>query len=108
MSEPLVYADLWRPVMEAAGFRCQCVGQCGGKHAKSQGRCPREHDQPASKHRGPVRLLAAPTNPLTPPVAACRLPMSDLWAWCPDCHTAAHRAAHRTQAAQPEGQDGLF
>ncbi|MFG3254947.1 hypothetical protein [Streptomyces sp. NPDC048172] len=109
MSEPIAYADLWRAVMEAAGFRCQCTGECGNKHAKSRGRCPREHDQHASRHRGPVRLTAAPANPATGARAAAQLPVSALRAWCPDCHDAARRAVSReTRSAADPAQNALF
>ncbi|MFE2673752.1 hypothetical protein [Streptomyces hygroscopicus] len=109
MSEPIVYATVWRPVMEAAGYRCQCTGQCGNPHAKAQGRCPREHDHHAGKHRGPVRLIAAPADPLTPPTAAAGLPAAELQAWCPDCQEATRRAAQRAARRAPDpAQGGLF
>ncbi|ASQ96253.1 hypothetical protein [Streptomyces sp. 11-1-2] len=109
MSEPIVYADTWRPVMEAAGYRCQCTGQCGNAHVKGKGRCPREHDQHASKHRGPVRLIAAPADPLTPALAAAKLPHRELRAWCPDCLTAARRrATAAVRNITPPQQAGLF
>ncbi|MEU8825896.1 hypothetical protein [Streptomyces sp. NPDC048636] len=109
MTEPIVYAAAWRPVMETAGYRCQCTGQCGNPHTKAKGRCPREHDQHASKHRGPVRLLAAPANPLTPARVAAGIPATDLRAWCPDCHDATRRAAQRAARTGPDfGQGGLF
>ncbi|WP_328888341.1 hypothetical protein [Streptomyces sp. NBC_00316] len=47
-SEPLVATGLFRGVMAAAGGRCQCEGECGQPHAKSDGRCPREHDHYAA------------------------------------------------------------
>ncbi|WHX19318.1 hypothetical protein QFW82_20795 [Streptomyces malaysiensis subsp. malaysiensis] len=109
MSEPIVYAAVWQPVMEAAGYRCQCTGQCGNAHIKGQGRCPREHDHHAGKHRGPVRLIAAPADPLTPPLAAAGLPASGLRAWCPDCQKATRRAAQRAVRSTPDPtQGGLF
>ncbi|MFF4185765.1 hypothetical protein ACFYZ9_21480 [Streptomyces sp. NPDC001691] len=104
-SEPLARPALWRPVMEAAGFRCQCTGQCGNAHIKAQGRCPREHDRHASKHRGPVHLIAAPADLALSPVKAARVPSAGLRAWCPDCHTAARRIAQRQPAPD---QAGLF
>ncbi|WP_340558939.1 hypothetical protein [Streptomyces sp. GSL17-111] len=107
MSEPIVYADQWRIVMAASEWRCQCSGECGHAHAKGGGRCPREHDRHASKHRGPVRLLAAPADPITPTRRAVALPVHALRAWCPDCLDAARRAALRTAPADP-AQIGLF
>ncbi|MFE6689722.1 hypothetical protein ACFVFQ_25000 [Streptomyces sp. NPDC057743] len=108
MSEPIVYADQWRHVMKAAGWRCQCTGQCGIPHIKGEGRCVREHDRHASKHRSPIHLIAAPAEPTTPPLAAARLGARDLRAWCPDCHTAASRAARKTRASEPAQDTGLF
>ncbi|MFD9814483.1 hypothetical protein [Streptomyces sp. NPDC059080] len=107
MSEPIAYADLWRPVMEAAGWRCWCTGQCGTPHRKSDGRCPRTHDGYTSKHGGWVRLIAAPADPSVPPLAAAQLPPADLRAWCPACHTGATRAHRKTHTAPPQ-TDGLF
>ncbi|MEU2873497.1 hypothetical protein ABZ769_30570 [Streptomyces olivoreticuli] len=108
MSEPIAYADLWRPVMQAAGFRCQCTGECGNEHAKAQGRCPREHDQHASKHRGPAHLIAASADLAMPVTAAARTTVGELRAWCPSCFTAARRLARNTQAAAGPAPDGLF
>ncbi|MCC2265554.1 hypothetical protein LKM28_04570 [Streptomyces sp. CT1-17] len=107
MSEPLAAVGTWRPVMEAAGHRCQCSGQCGNAHAKTDGRCPREHDGYTSKHGHRVRLMAAPADPLTPPVKAVTLPPGELWAWCPECHTAAARRARAT-ARPVDDAPGLF
>ncbi|WP_043266112.1 hypothetical protein [Streptomyces sp. CT34] len=110
MSEPLTAVDTWRPVMEAAGYRCQCEGECGNAHTKGDGRCPHEHDAYAGKgQRGRwVRLMAAPADPLTTDLAAVRLPASELRAWCPDCHTAAARLARKRLPAAPADQCGLF
>ncbi|MEV5976136.1 hypothetical protein [Streptomyces sp. NPDC052114] len=108
MSEPIVGAGLFRTVMNAAGSRCQCEGQCGQPHTKSQGRCPHEHDHYTSKHGRLVRLMAAPADPLTSTVAAASLPASELRAWCPDCHTAARRLAQKQQPTTAAGQCGLF
>ncbi|WP_369233275.1 hypothetical protein AB5J56_15325 [Streptomyces sp. R21] len=106
MSEPLAATGKWRRVIGAAGHRCQCVGACGNPHAKTQGRCPREHDGYTSKHGHRVRLLAAPADPLTPPVQAAVLPSQELRAWCPECHTAAARRARST--APGDDAPGLF
>ncbi|MEU4964981.1 hypothetical protein [Streptomyces smyrnaeus] len=109
MSEPIAFAALWRAVMWAAGYRCQCTGECGNPHKKSEGRCPREHDQCASKQRGPVHLTAAPTDLTQGTQTASRLPVSALRAWCPDCHDAARRAAARTARRQTDpAQAELF
>ncbi|KNE81650.1 MULTISPECIES: hypothetical protein [Streptomyces] len=109
MAEPIVGAALWRRVMAAAGYRCQCAGQCGNPHTKGEGRCLKEHDKYASRHSGPVRLLAAAADPATPPRAAALLPVADLRAWCPTCFDATRRAAQRlTRAAPDPAQGGLF
>ncbi|MBA4861728.1 hypothetical protein H1V43_10085 [Streptomyces sp. PSKA54] len=106
MSEPLAAIDTWRPVMEAAGYRCQCAGECGNPHAKSEGRCPRVHDTYTSKRGHRVRLMAAPADPLTPPRIAVTLPVEELLAWCAECFTAASRTARHT-APVPDAP-GLF
>ncbi|MFE6686586.1 hypothetical protein ACFVFQ_08910 [Streptomyces sp. NPDC057743] len=108
MSEPIIYADLWRPVMEAAGWRCWCTGQCGTPHSKDGGRCPRKHDGYTNKRGGWVRLIAAPADPTTPPLAAAQLGPADLRAWCPTCHTAAARADRKTRGSEPAQDTGLF
>ncbi|MDT0307196.1 hypothetical protein RM780_09500 [Streptomyces sp. DSM 44917] len=109
MSEPIAYADLWRAVMAAAGWRCQCRGECGNPHKSGQGRCPKEHDKHASKHRGPVRLIAAPADPGVTGLAAARLPRGELRAWCTDCHDHTRRAGRKAAAAVPDtNQTSLF
>ncbi|MFF4228006.1 hypothetical protein [Streptomyces sp. NPDC001820] len=109
MSEPIVVADLFRAVMVAAGWRCQCDGECGQTHSKGDGRCIREHDKYAGKHSGPVRLMAAATDPLTPDRQAAALPAASLWAWCPQCFTGARRIAKRQNSPAPTtDQCGLF
>ncbi|MFZ3558792.1 MULTISPECIES: hypothetical protein [unclassified Streptomyces] len=108
MSEPLTGTTTWRPVMAAAGFRCQCTGACGNPHRKGEGRCQHAHDGYTSKHGHRVRLIAAPVDPLASAVAAASMPASELVAWCPDCHTAAARRARRTATASTAEASGLF
>lgn len=108
MSEPLTGTATWRPVMRAAGYRCQCTGACGNPHTKGQGRCPHEHDHYTSKHGHRVRLIAAPADPLATAVTAAALHASKLLAWCPDCHTAAARAARRAASSPAAETPGLF
>ncbi|MFC7896405.1 hypothetical protein [Streptomyces sp. NPDC057381] len=107
-SQPIVGAAVFTAVMEAAGYRCQCHGECGNPHTKGEGRCPHEHDHYTSKHGRLVRLMAAPVDPLATDVAAARLPASELRTWCPDCHTAAARLARKHLPAAATGQRGLF
>jgi hypothetical protein len=106
MSEPIVLPGSWRAVMKAAGFRCQCTGECGSAHRKGGGRCPREHDQHASKHSGPIHLSAAPADPATPTVQAARLPLAQLRAWCPACRDGARRASERAARSQLDPEQG--
>jgi hypothetical protein len=107
-SQPIAGAAVFTVVMEAAGYRCQCEGECGQAHTKGEGRCPHEHDHYTSKHGRLVRLMAAPADPLTTDVAAARLPASELRAWCPDCHGAAARHARKQLPKTPTDQCGLF
>lgn len=106
MSGPLAAVGTWKPVMEAAAWRCQCAGECGKPHEKTEGRCPRTHDSYTSKHGSRVRLLAAPADPAAPLVNAVTLPPEDLRAWCPGCFADAIRRARL--AVRPADGPGLF
>ncbi|MFJ9093828.1 hypothetical protein ACIRIR_20220 [Streptomyces globisporus] len=106
MSEPIVAAGLFRAVMAAAGGRCQCTGQCGQLHAKTDRRCPREHDSYAGKHGGPVRLMAAAADPTIAERQAAALPAERLRAWCPGCFTDTRRSRRTAEPAAEQG--GLF
>ncbi|MGI5348805.1 hypothetical protein ACQEU8_11500 [Streptomyces sp. CA-250714] len=109
MSEPIVYADQWRAVMQRAGYRCQCVGQCGSKHAKGDGRCERQHDKYADKHHGPARLIAAPDTPGLSVKQAAGLPCERLRAWCGFCLDGTRRVARTAALKGPDpNQGGLF
>ncbi|MEU2722743.1 hypothetical protein [Streptomyces smyrnaeus] len=109
MSEPIVYADQWRAVMQRAGYRCQCVGQCGSKHAKGGGRCERQHDKYADKHHGPARLLTAPADPTLTLTAAVALSTGELRAWCGFCLDGARRTARTAARKGPDpNEGGLF
>ncbi|WP_301124746.1 hypothetical protein [Streptomyces cacaoi] len=107
MNEPIVYADQWRAVMQRAGYRCECVGQCGSKHAKGDGRCEKQHGKYADKHHGPARLLTAPTDPTLPLAVAVAVPTGELRAWCEGCHAGAARATRKARHSRPD-QGGLF
>ncbi|MEU4032951.1 hypothetical protein [Streptomyces collinus] len=107
-SQPLAAVATWLPVMDAAGYRCQCAGECGNPHAKTDGRCPREHDGYTSKHGHLIRLMAAPADPATPSAVAVTLPASGLRAWCPDCFGAAIRRARAQTAPAAGDAPGLF
>ncbi|WP_189845951.1 hypothetical protein [Streptomyces rubiginosohelvolus] len=95
---PLAATSLFRAVMVTADWRCQCTGQCGHRHTRTENRCPRTHG-------GRVLLMAAPADPSIPERAAVVLPPGELRAWCSGCHIAARRTATRAELAW---QDGLF
>ncbi|KWT63141.1 hypothetical protein ADL21_04555 [Streptomyces albus subsp. albus] len=105
---PIVCAQLFRAVMTTACWRCQCTGQCGQGHTKSEGRCPREHGGYAGKTGGPVRLGAGPAAPAVPERQAAALPAARLRAWCPGCLSAARKCAHRADDPADGVQGGLF
>lgn len=106
---PIIGAAIWSAVMDRASrsrepapgaafdrepvAQCECTGQCG-KHAGA--RCSHTHGE-HRKHGGPIRLAAAPADLTIEGAAAMRLPVEQLLAWCPSCHTAARKAA-RCQA----------
>jgi hypothetical protein len=56
-----------------------------------------------------VTLHVAPADLTVSEVTAISLPVTALRAWCPDCLTAAQRAATRSERpAIPADQDALF
>lgn len=71
MRLPIVGAEVWRLVMSAAGYQCQCSGRCGKTHACDRRAVP-----------GQPPLVVAPADPTIPAVVAAALPASDLRAWC--------------------------
>ncbi|MFG1977009.1 hypothetical protein ACGFJC_47420 [Nonomuraea fuscirosea] len=100
--------DISRKVKESAGWRCECVGECGrGTH---EGRCPNLHRQPAYGTGSEVILTTAHLDH-TPE----NCDRSNLRAFCQGCHLhydkdhhARTRAATRTAALAAAGQDMLF
>ncbi|MFL6116303.1 MAG: hypothetical protein ACJ786_33860 [Catenulispora sp.] len=99
---PIAAEPVWRPVMEAAGWQCQCTGGCGRTHAKEPGhRCPHTHK--------PYRLLVA--SPIDPTGDPHRDLTGEQVAYCPTCYdgrlSAAKRAA-RAAAAEHEMDTPLF
>jgi hypothetical protein len=86
---PMVGAETWQSAMDAAGWRCECTGQCGKGHIKTAGRCGIDH---GSMH--PLAVTAAdPTASLHAAVTG-----AELVALCGGCQTGAKRAA--TKAAE--------
>lgn len=94
---PLAGAATWLPVMQAAGFRCQCTGGCGRSHAKDKGRCRREH-------RTWCHLVAAPAEPTGDPH---RDAVAPLVAYCPNCFDG-HKTITRTAIATTVEASPLF
>ena len=110
---PLAATDTWHTVMTTAGNCCQCTGQCGQRHAKTQGRCDHTHGGYAGGST--IRLLAAPADPaqLTLPAHhLAQLTAEALAAWCPACHDAARtralRAARQAAAERLADEAALF
>jgi hypothetical protein len=98
---PIVGRDLWTAVMELAGYQCQCTGTCGNPHKRDQGRCRVLQ----TRHR----LAVAPEHPTGRAHTDTAVPVNALRAWCPDCLTAAIRAAkRRAESTTPNGTDTLF
>lgn len=107
---PLACAPLWTAVMEHAGYRCECLGACGAKHAdrraRQPGRCPRTHGEWVSK-TGETVLTAAPVDPVGTWATAASLPANRLMALCPSCYDATRRIAQKI-TQQSSVPDGLF
>jgi hypothetical protein len=102
---PIVCVTTWETVMEAAGWQCQCAqGLCGSKHSRTGLRCDRNTNR--------VRLIAAPLDLTLSALAASRVPVTELRAWCPECHQKAgarQRASERElQRREPAPVDALF
>lgn len=80
-----------RVVLDRAGGRCECTGQCGVTHARTAGRCPRRH---GGWHARKETILAlVPRQPLTPLTVAVTLPDAELMAECEDCQKKAEKLA---------------
>jgi hypothetical protein len=98
---PIAAEAVWRPVMEAASWQCQCTGGCGRSHVKDGGRCKREHKpwQP---------LLAAPVNPTGKPHRDVTAELVARCSSCFDGHLKAAKAAARAAATAHENDIPLF
>jgi hypothetical protein len=101
---PLAGAAVWRQVIAAAGRRCECAGQCGGRHHDGNGRCVHE-DAPGSPLHAIARDRAASG-------AEIRLDAAELMAVRDGCHgglLARRREAVRWSGAEaPGGQERLW
>lgn len=105
------YPPNWREISTAikdrAGWRCECLGECGRDHA---GRCPNEHGGKAYGTGSTVVLTTAHLNH-TP--EDCD--PENLRAMCQGCHLHYDRDHHRQTAAATRqaallaaGQDDLL
>lgn len=95
----------WTTVMEAAGHCCQCTGQCGATHRKTEGRCDHTH----GGYGGKVRLEAAPEDLTIPEHEAARMTPDQLMAWCPPCRAGALRKARPpVKRTAPQQEESLF
>jgi hypothetical protein len=107
------WGDVAWQVKEAAGWRCQCTGECGRGHLHldpGDGRCRNRHGEPRWRGKpwqGPVFLQAAHLD--HDPTSHDR---DRLRAMCPGCHLrldAAHNAAMRRERLAAElGMIPLF
>jgi hypothetical protein len=93
-AEPWPWAARWLAVMERAGWRCECSGQCG----RAGHCCPIGHAPGYPLHVVP----AVPAGP----AAAAALSAGSLVALCASCRAGAERAARAAAAAVP--QDGAL
>ena len=102
---PIAGAALWWQVVRAAGGRCECVGECGGKHRDGNGSCLHE-DAPWSP------LHAVARSPAAGSVAEMRMSAAELMAVCDGCHgglLARRRKAERLVMDEaPGGHEGLW
>jgi hypothetical protein len=111
---PIVGAEVWRLVMSAAGYRCQCEGACGRTHAPAdqrlpgmQHRCQRQRGEQVPGQGVPI-FVVAPARPAVSAMVAAALPVEELRAWCPACYSGAVTVARRAAKAAPEPTGDLF
>jgi anti-sigma regulatory factor (Ser/Thr protein kinase) len=95
-ADPGPWGMRWLTVMERAGWRCECSGQCG----RAGHRCGTGHAPGYPLHVVP----AVPAGD----AAAAALPAAVLVALCASCRAGAERAAARAAAAAAPPPDALF
>lgn len=93
-------------VVERAGGRCECSGQCGIAHSKTGCRCPLRHG--GWNGHWDIVLVAAPREFGLPPSVAATLPIAELLAWCPRCLDGARRRAAAAAGRQRPDAPPLF
>lgn len=96
---PMIGAQTWQTVLSGAGWRCECTGQCGKPHTKTQRRC-------GIVHSAAHRLAAVPADPTVTLTAA--VTGAALVALCAGCETATRRAAINAQTTTDPEQLDLF
>lgn len=88
---PADWPEISRAVKDAAGWRCECTGECGRPdvHLAPDGRCWNEHGQPNALTGARVVLTTAHLDH-TPENCA----RSNLRAFCQGCHLHYDRDHH--------------
>lgn len=94
---PVNWPQISRAVKEAAGWRCECAGECGRDHGRP---CGKAHGEPGCKSGAKIVLTTAHLDH-TPE----HCDPANLRAWCQACHLAYDRDHHaatraRTRAAK--------
>lgn len=98
---PIAGESTWRPVMEAAGYRCQCTGGCkpeGAHTTNPGGRCKHEH-------KPWQHLLAAPVSPTGDPHKDATVELVAYCVPCFDGHKA--QAVRAAKAARAEARSDI-
>lgn len=105
----ITHVGAWSAAVERAGYRCECIGQCGRRTHSSAGRGSRarvrDHrcSQTMYGRRGMVagsRLIVTSTDLTVPLAAAATLPVSGLQVWCEGCLAHAQAAVEAAGARQ--------
>jgi hypothetical protein len=81
------------------GFLCECTGECGRSHTKTEGRCGTAH---STAHQ----LAAVGPDPLA--TLSQAVTAADLVALCAPCETAVRRAARAARDDAAAAQPDLF
>lgn len=92
---PLAGQNWWLPCMEAAGYQCQCTGQCAKLHRN--GPC-------GERHRPAVHLVAVSFEDNWTAAASDH----NLTAMCPPCYSGWAKKRRAATLAQIPQADGLF
>lgn len=96
---PKDWPDIRHRIVERAGNRCECEGECG-LHRTTPGlrRCEERGGEPARWHRAGYVVVLTVAHVLNEDPADCR--DENLKALCPRCHNrldASMRARHRDE-----------